>query len=224
MNRVVLGVLTCVLSACGTLPSEEPTSLPMQQLEETLRDQVARYPNMQPTDLYKLLHQATLGPAHLFMGTASHLETGLTHEVRKMKPAPTPGEREIEVINPSKGLARINLRPFILNGGKVENLARAVARTGHTFRGEHAELTATLDAAADLVEPLGFAFSREEFVRTARDMKLAGYPSHHHSSVYAQNYEPAYRLVLLAHYQDPEYGGRIDAVDEAAAAAASKSP
>lgn len=212
-KRVALGVLACALSACGAAPREETTGLPMMQLEQTLQDEVARYPNMQPADLYKLLHQATMGPAHMFMGTASHLETGLTHEVRKMKPAPTPGEREIEVINPSKGLARINLRPFILNGGKIENLARAVARTGHTFRGDAAELTATLDAAAALVEPLGFAFTRDEFLRTARDMKLAGYPSHHHSSVYAQNYEPAYRLVLLAHYQDPEYGGRLDAVE-----------
>lgn len=214
MNRFVSGLLACVLSACGATPREEPTGLPMMQLEETLRDQVARYPNMQPADLYKLLHQATMGPAHMFMGTASHLETGLTHEVRKMKPAPTPGEREIEIINPSKGLARINLRPFILNGGKVEHLARAVARTGHTYRGEETELTATLAAAADLVEPLGFAFTRDDFLRTTRDMKLAGYPSHHHSSVYAQNYEPAYRLVTLAYYQDPEFGGRIDAVDE----------
>ncbi|MBK6941915.1 MAG: hypothetical protein IPH13_17185 [Planctomycetes bacterium] len=213
IKRVAFGVLAGVLSACGAAPREEATGLPMMQLEETLRDHVARYPNMQPADLYKLLHQATLGPAHMFMGTASHLETGLTHEVRKMQPAPTPGEREIEIINPGKGLARINLRPFILNGGKIENLARAVARTGHTYRGEEAELQATLDAAAELVEPLGFAFTRDDFLRTARDMKLAGYPSHHHSSVYAQNYEPAYRLVLLAHYQDPEYGGRIDAVD-----------
>lgn len=214
IQRAAFGVLACVLSACGAAPREETTGLPMLQLEETLRDQAARYPNMQPADLYKLLHQATMGPAHMFMGTASHLETGLTHEVRKMKPAPTPGEREVEVINPSKGLARIHLRPFIQNGGKIENLARAVARTSHTYRGEEAELKATLDAAAELVEPLGFAFTRDEFLRTARDMKLAGYPSHHHSSVYAQNYEPAYRLVLLAHYQDPEYGGRIDAVED----------
>ncbi len=202
-------LLLGLAAGCGAPPREIPRVPPPTHLEALLREQTELYPLMTERDLYKLIRQATLGPSHVFMGDDSDLDIGLEEEIAQLKDAPPEGVEVVEILDPQTRLARVNLRPYLLSGGRVEDLARAVARTTHVFRGDEATFHASLQAAVELVPRLVVSFTAKELNAYIQEMKKKGYPAGVHSERYALTYEPAYRLVLLEFLTDRDYGGRI---------------
>ena len=78
-------------------------------------------------DLYKLLHQAYLGPGHAIPSreaAASYLE----REWAEIGAA-LPGEPMVEVLAEGAPFLRIHLRPFRDRGGKVDSLLDAFVRS-----------------------------------------------------------------------------------------------
>jgi len=210
MTRLApLLLLLPFLPGCGSPPKGPPSGPPLANLGSLLKEQTELYPLMTEQDLYKLIHQATMGPGHVFMGRDSRLDIGLNNEIAALEPSPAALEPLYEMLDPSRNLARVNLRPYLRKGGKAEDLARAVARTAHDFRGDENLFLVTLEAAKRMLPDLAVSFDRTDFAAQVAKMKETGFPIGVHSEAYALTYEPAYRLVLLHHLTDRDYGGRF---------------
>lgn len=201
-------IAAALQTGCGAAKRSEPTAPPLVGIEALVREHAALYPAMEPEDLYKLIRQATLGPQSLFVGQNSELEDGLSQEIARMNPSPIEGEPLVEMLDPDWNLVRINLRPWLQRGGTMEDLARAIGWTTLKYRGDRAVLVSSLAAARGVVDDLPVTFDASDFDKVVSRMKEKHYPPGIHSKDYAEAYQPAYRLVLLHHLSDPDFGGR----------------
>lgn len=199
-----------ILLGCGAAPPATESAPPLPTLHSLLVDQTEQYPLMDEHDLYKLISQATRGPAVPFIGKESKLDTGLYEEVEKLTPSPARGERLVETLDPARNLARVNLRPFLLTGGKTDDLARAVGETHRAFRGDRDVFESSLKEAHEMLrrDELVLASNAERFWKHVLEMREKGYPPGVHSRDYAATYAPAYRIVRLDTLTDRDYGGR----------------
>lgn len=165
----------------------------MKFVGQLLSQHLERYPSLGIADIYKLLHQAALGPAHAVEALAARatLET----ELAQMRDGPA--EPLADVISPDGRLARIHLRTFASQGKDMDALAAAFARTGNQYTGSTEKLARFCGCLGDLADAGGIPFSRadvEAFMRLQAD---AGYPAVRHSETFREAYKPAYRVVDL---------------------------
>jgi hypothetical protein len=157
-------------------------------------EHLARYPLMQPSDAYKLLYQGVRGPEHLVTSPEA-FATRLRTEYRAVTPAAE--EWLWEVVRPDGALGRLNLRPFSARAGDLDALIHACLETAARSWGTHAELQAVWLAFVGEWRRgrWATAFARDDVLVLARRLEEEGYPPVHHSPVYREAYQPAYRLV-----------------------------
>ncbi|HVO35537.1 MAG TPA: hypothetical protein VMT21_08240 [Gemmatimonadales bacterium] len=179
-------------SAAAQTPRAATAPAPSTTCERIAAAEVARYPELQPQDLYKLEFQAALGSAHFVRDTAE-ARTWLDREARTLGPGPA--EPVIDTISPDGAIVRVNLRPYLAAGGDLGTLADAFVRTAHTFRGSRRRLRDYLACTERMARsgrlPMVAAALERYFAR----MRRAGYPSPEHSARYVAAYHPAYRVV-----------------------------
>jgi len=160
-------------------------------------DHLARYPAMQPADIYKLLYQGVLGPEHLI---ASPEAFAARLRVEYAAQPPDNAEPLWEPVRPDGALGRVNLRPFKAGGGDVERLIAACLEAAGRTWGTPAELRATWAAFVELCRSGRWAaFPLSGMLALSGRLKAEGYPPVHHSAAYRQAYGPAYRLVAGVH-------------------------
>lgn len=203
-------ISACFASACVNRLIEKRPLPPLPGIAELFQAQAKLYPAMEGEDLYKLLYQATMGPSAFFIGGESGVLRGLQAEIKQLAPAIHDGEAEYEFLCQERGLARINLRPFLRNGGKAEEMAHALCLTTHSYRGEVEELDASLDWVTERLEELGFATEKKDWRKLITQMRNRGFPPGIHSENYAITYRPAYRILQIEYVTDALYGGRGD--------------
>lgn len=149
-------------------------------------------------DLYKLLHQAYLGPGHAIPSreaAAAYLE----REWAALEAA-GPGEPLVEVLAEGAPFVRIHLRPFRDRGGTADSLLGAFLRSA--------------DVPIDSVSfKRAWSLARERIARGEIELSIAGYdsadaelrplgfPAIHHSAAYQQHHRPAYRVVAAREVQ-----------------------
>jgi hypothetical protein len=159
-----------------------------------------RYPLMEAQDLYKLIHQASMGSEHAVQdlnATRAFLE----REVDELADGP---EEPIEDIISADGqIARINLRPYIDSNASLENLFGAFVRTANEFEGSTIKLKRYRSYALRLPGESSFAFSGTAIRAFFDQMETQGFPAVHHSASYAAAYQPAYRVVLYELLDNP---------------------
>jgi hypothetical protein len=154
--------------------------------ESILRSHLARYPEMQIQDVYKLIHQAALGSEHV-VGNLESVQAWLKQELLEM--GKSTAEPMIDPISADGKMVRVHLQPFIEYGGDPETLLTAFVRTANEFHGDKQ----TLENYWGVATRLG-SFPRATMDEFIQSMK--GYPAVHHSEIYAQRYCPAYRVIL----------------------------
>ena len=173
-----------------TAPSPEEVAV-----RSLLARQLARFPAMEPQDVYKLIYQATLGSRHAGLD-AVMAARWLERELRDLGPGPD--EPATDTISVDGRMVRVNLRPYLAAGGDRAALLRAFVRTAQEFRGSTADLRRQLGyverMASDREIRLSAVALRGYFAR----MRAAGYPAVEHSAAYEWAYRPAYRVVLGA--------------------------
>ncbi len=160
-------------------------------------DHLARYPAMEPADVYKLLYQGVLGPEHLIASPEA-----FAARLRAEYDAAPPDEAEPlwEPVRPDGALGRVNLRPFKAGGGDIERLIAACLETAGRAWGTPAELRAAWATFVELCQSGRWAaFSLAGVLALSARLEAKGYPPVHHSAAYRQVYRPAYRLVMRAH-------------------------
>ena len=175
-----------VLLAC----SSEPSGFGRIVLEHW-----ARYPQMQPQDLYKLAFQGALGNEHLMSDTAM-ARRYLLEELESVQPSTD--EPLFEEINNEGSLVRVNLRPFKAAGLDPESLVTAMVRTGSTFSPSEQRLESYLGEVRRLSLEERIPVTLGELLPYLEQQRVAGFPPVHHSPEYTQHYHPAYRVVLRA--------------------------
>jgi len=163
-------------------------------VSQLLSRHLERYPHMQLEDVYKLLHQAALGPGHA-VKDAAEARTRLEAEAAALGSGPD--EPAQDVISPDGRLARIHLRPWLAAGGRLEDLCSAFVQTANTWPPSPDKLAKFCGCLGDLAATGGLPFGKDEVVAWFDRIAAAGYPAVHHSEKYSSSYKPAYRVVSI---------------------------
>jgi hypothetical protein len=144
-------------------------------------------------DLYKFLHQAVFGPGHAIpdrQAAAAYLE----RELAGLGP-PLENEPRCEPLGGDLPLVRVNLRPFVADGGDAGALTDTFVATANRHRTDDEEMATVLDLAARWLPCAGRGEQVSELRELAAEMAAQGYPAIHHSEIYREAYRPAYRVV-----------------------------
>jgi len=163
-------------------------------IETVLQSHLSRYPAMQVQDVYKLVHQASMGSEHAVPNPES-ARKWLTRELAKMGQGPL--EPLIDPISADGEIVRIHLRPYVATGHDPDSLLEAFIRTANEYRGEIRLLEEYWQAAVNTAK-----FPLAEMDEFFRSVKAQNYPAVHHSREYEKSYRPAYRVVARAFCPD----------------------
>ena len=161
--------------------------------ESVLRDHVTRYPAMQIQDVYKLIHQATMGSEHS-ISSADSARQWLQRELAEMGSGPE--ESLVDPISADGQVVRVHLRSFVAQGGDPETLLNAFIRTANEYHGSQRVLKEYWNTAADMQQ-----FPSSEMNEFIESMKVNSFPAVHHSADYERLYRPAYRVVYRKFFQ-----------------------
>ena len=165
----------------------------MKFVSQLLSMHLKRYPAMQLDDIYKLLHQAALGPGHAVDNPAAARKR-LDEEAATLASGAT--EPAQDIISPDGRLGRVHLRTYLAQGGDLGTLHRAFVET--------AQLSASPDKLAKFCGCLGdlaatgdIPFAQEDVVAYFEKIAQDGYPVVHHSASFRDAYHPAYRVIAV---------------------------
>ena len=162
-------------------------------LTQLIGGHLARYPAMEPRNVFKLLYQGVLGPKHL-VASPGEFTARLRAEYEVV--SPDDAEPLWETIRPDGILGRLNLRAFKVHRGDLESLVAACLQTAERARGTPEELRAAWATFVDLCQAGQWQiFPLSEVLAFSAWIEGHGYPIIHHSARYREAYKPAYRLV-----------------------------
>ena len=159
-------------------------------IKSVLFSHLSRYPAMQIQDIYKLLHQATLGSEHAISDPLSARQW-LTRELAEMGSGPS--EPLIDPITDDGSIVRVHLRPFIAAGYDPDSLLDAFVRTANEYHGDIRTLKQDWQVASDMR-----IFPVSEMDKFFASMKAKKYPAVHHTPTFQKLYRPAYRVIALS--------------------------
>jgi hypothetical protein len=166
----------------------------MKFVGQLLSQHLKRYPRMELSDIYKLLHQATLGPGH----AAKDRETALALlEGEAVNLGEGPADPVADPISPDGRLVRVHLRAYIAADHDLAKLADAFVETAQSYEGSRDKLKKFCACLGDLAQSGGIPFSKERIADYFTEVAAGGYPAVHHSKAYRDAYRPAYRVVSL---------------------------
>jgi hypothetical protein len=166
----------------------------MKFISTLLGAHLQRYPQMQLADVYKLLHQAAMGPGHAVSDPAQALER-LRAEAAALGPGAD--DPRVDPISPDDQLARVHLRAYVNAGGSLDALANAFVRTAAEHVPARDKLAKFCGCLGDLAATGAIPFERQAVETFFGDLAAQGYPVLHHSAVYREAYRPAYRVVAV---------------------------
>ena len=171
-----------------------------QRLHRILVDQIARYPQMEIQDLYKLLFQAVMGSEHA-ISSLDAARSWLHQELENLPEGPI--EPAIDVISPEDNIVRVNLRPFIQSGGDSSSLLDAFVRTANEYRGTKEGLWLYWSFAERLADDGELPFERTNMRAFYKLLEEDDFPAVHHSTRYEKAYRPAYRVIKQDYLETP---------------------
>jgi hypothetical protein len=166
----------------------------MKFIGQLLDQHLQRYPRMALADIYKLLHQAALGPGHL-VHDLDAVRVALSSELLSVGEGPA--EPLVDPISPDGRLARIHLRPYLAASHDPGQLADAFLQTAAGYPGSQDKLAKFCGCLGDLADAGGIPFSRAAVAAFFDPIAAQGYPVVRHSDGYRTAYRPAYRVVDL---------------------------
>ena len=166
----------------------------MKFISQLLASHFERYPRMQLTDIYKLLHQAAMGPGHAVDDETS-ARAFLQQEATRLSGGVD--DPLIDPISPDGKLARVHLRAYVRDGYDLAALADAFIETARQHQPAADKLVKFCGCLGDLAAAGGIPFSRVDVEAEFAVIAQKGYPVMRHSAVIREHYAPAYRVVSL---------------------------
>ncbi len=195
----VIGLIFVIIGfsfiSCGEMDNDSSK----KEWKTLILNQLNLYPEMGVQDLYKLIYQAKMGPAHL--GTDKDIILNYLNEELESINADT-DINLIEKISPSGKYVRINLKKFKSDDGNKILLANAIA----LFAGGEVEdmeiLSKRWNMISKMVDAGELPFDREKFRQFNDTVISKGFTIPHHSEEYLKCYSPAYRVVLRKYWDE----------------------
>ena len=175
--------LAIALPGCASHPS----------IVDRLREQVERYPEMQPDDVYKFVYQAANGNGHLITDESDDRKY-LAQELASVQA--NSDEPLIEPVSPDGKIVRVNLRPFKASGGNIDKLADAMIESAKRIKPNRIALERWWSEVVEASTRRQLPFDPVALKAYGSLRQIQDYPAQHHSPVYAKRYFPAYRVVL----------------------------
>ncbi len=146
---------------------------------------------MRAADVYKLLYQGVFGVRHLFSEVAwQRLEA----EARTLNLDDLPEGPLTEEISADGSMLRVNLRPFLRRGLRLDRLFSAMEESA-LEEGEVEDFLEAWGVFKNLIKLGELIFDEKEIEELDRRLDGGGCPPQHHSETYRMTYNPAYRVV-----------------------------
>lgn len=152
-----------------------------------MRTQCQTYPQLQPEDLLKGLHQSVFGCGHFVDEKAREY---LWKELETLEPSDGP---EVEPL--AGDFCRIHLRCLSRCGLAPETLLRLFLRSAIEPAGTAAQLEERLEVLLRMASAGQVTVRCDEVRGLVEAWRRAGYPACHHSERFRAAYKPAYRVV-----------------------------
>jgi len=176
-----------------TFANATPPSAEEASFRRILAEQVARYPRLEPQDLYKLIYQAAMGSEHAVSDT-DMARAWLECELEALADGPV--EPAVEAISPDGRVVRINLRPYFAAKGDRSALIAAIVRTANEYKGTEARLRRYWSYAERMAVDGELPFTYVVLERFFAQVQEQGFAAVHHSTTYGSAYHPAYRVIV----------------------------
>ena len=163
-----------------------------------IRTHLARYPQMQIADIYKLLYQAAFGPGHLVANKKMAREW-LEHEAGRVSPSAE--GLLVESVHPDAQIVRLHLRPYLALDGEIKPLLEAFARSAEQVRGDVAQMATWWQVFESLCTEGALCADvcqQREAVLFGRVRAQEQWPAVHHSPAYHAVYQPVYRVLTAS--------------------------
>lgn len=165
--------------------------------QKVIEYHMQKYPRMEFVDLYKLIYQGTLGPAHLGV-KYEQIRNYLNKELAGIRGRK--GEMVEQIAGDNKYI-RINLYTFKYENGDPDSLARLVFRSCRKEPRGKEKLENRMELAAAFIRQKDMEFDYVEFNQYLQNIKRNNYPVPHHSKKYINKYDPAYRVISYRVYK-----------------------
>ena len=166
----------------------------MKFISNLTSQHIARYPNLELIDLYKLLHQSALGASHA-SAADDILEKEFNLEWDNLTGVHV--EPAIDPISPDGKIARIHLRSYLSQDYSKDDLLMAFIRTANAHNGSQEKLKKFCNCLRDLSKAKQLPFNPQDTEAFLNDVENKDYPTLRHSNIFKKEYEPSYRIVHL---------------------------
>lgn len=185
-------MLLLALSSASTTSAVEPPWI--TETLAALDTHLARHPAAEADDVYKLLHQAVMGPGHA-IGDPVSAHRWLDREIATLERSDH-DEPLCEAIGGDPAMVRIHLRPFVARGLDPDELSEAFIATAAGMPPSSPErLGLVVRAAVEHLRSTGKAARAEALGRLRARLSARGFPAIHHSQTFRDAYAPSYRVV-----------------------------
>lgn len=199
-----LAILTLVMVSIGVLTIGSHPKDANRNWHIILQEHLTKYPAMQLEDVYKLIFQATYGPAHLGKDrNAIHqaLKTELDTLIPKDEPL-------FEFISPDRRFVRLNLKSYKYHHGNLDSLVEIVYQSAQLHYYSMTELEKRWQLVGELINLEKLPFARTQYDSLSHSLIEKGYAPIHHSAIYSQTYQPAYRVIAWEVWQHSSIGSK----------------
>lgn len=169
---------------------------------EFLKMQCQCYPQLQPEDLLKGLHQSVFGCGHFVDEKA---EEHLYWELGGLEPSDGPD------MEPLVGdFCRVHLRSLSKSGLAPKTLFRLFLLSAAEPTGTAAQMEEKLEILLGMASAKQLPFDYDDVRTCAETWRKAGFPACHHSEGFRAAYQPAYRVIRKEYARLLELFSAID--------------
>lgn len=159
-----------------------------EMTKQRILEHSARFPKMQPADLFKYLYQSAFGCEHLVASG----ENAVSYIKREYEALERTAPSSVESLDGP--YARVPLS-ILKEGLKPETLGALFRRSAKKEPCGKESLLEKLEIAAELAEEGKLPFSATDFASALEAWRDEGYPAVHHSKDFREAYQPSYRVI-----------------------------
>ncbi|MDD3170833.1 MAG: hypothetical protein PHO86_00765 [Bacilli bacterium] len=160
-------------------------------MEDIIIRYYLRFPLSTIQDLIKLLYQATFGGGHMISDPQQCL--AFLHEECSSLEKKRKGELLYEYISPD--IVRVNLRPYLEYNFNLDYLNDAFIQTSNNNHGDIESFKQNISLLKGLIKEKLIALDLKETLNSIDNYEKSDYPVLHHSNIYRESYQPAYRII-----------------------------
>ena len=163
----------------------------MELTKKIIFDQVKKYPKLQVQDILKALYQSEFGCSHFISDDKSGMEL-LIKELESVYD----GSHNKEFVEPlGDRFSRVHIGLLEKNGLKPDTLFKLFKLTSQVDSGIKDNFLKKLDCFQEMCLSNEIDFDFKEVSDFIINYKREDCPAVHHTSIFRENYEPAYRLI-----------------------------